>query len=157
MLEALKCLLANLAFIDLTIANSSSSLEDEKHEIDDDNDSPIKCLWPSVKSIYERCLKLTKNAALRFRAINVMITIIRKSPKNFFIQEYSGFVQKIKLSQILEYKPSYFEGLKLVYEIIKGVEKYGDFSDLWLPKILIGKTVKGSVALEYRYTTRKYE
>lgn len=157
-LEALKCLLANLTFMDMNIANSSSSLEDEKHEIGDDiADSPIRCLWPSVKSIYDRCLKLTKISYLRFQATSVMITIIRKSPRNFFIDEHNGFLSKIRLNSFLEYKHTYIEGLKLVYEIIKGVEKYGDFSDLWHPKIFTEYAKEGITALEFKYSTRRYE
>ena len=157
-LEALKWLLANLTFMDMNIANSSSSLEDEKHEQNEDfADSPIRWLWPSVKSIYDRWLKLTKISHLRFQATSVMITIIRKSPKNFFIEEHSGFLSKIRLNSFLEYKHTYIEGLKLIYEIIKGVEKYGDFTDLWHPKIFTECAREGEIGLEYKYSTRKYE
>ena len=53
-LGSLKCLLAHLLFNDINIANSSSSMEDEKHESNDDPDSPTRLLWPSVKTLYEQ-------------------------------------------------------------------------------------------------------
>lgn len=156
-LEALKCLLAHLTFNEINIANSSSSIEEDKHDHKDDPNSPTRLLWPSVKSIYEQCYKLTKVGSLKPLAVNVMITILRKAPKNFFIKECQGFMSKIKIHHLFEFKRSFLDGLELVYELIKGVEKYGDYTDLWYPKTQVGKAERGDFTLEYRYSTRKYE
>jgi hypothetical protein len=58
-LETLNYLLEGLNFAEINIVDSSSSLEDEKESRDDVN-SPIECLWPSVKAIYTLCSKLGK-------------------------------------------------------------------------------------------------
>ena len=116
-------MLKYLSFADLNITNSSSSLEDEKYENIDDLDSPIKCLWPSVKLIYAQCSKLIKINSVKIPAIYVMITIVRMAPKNFYIDECENFCNKIKLSSILDCKNTYLDGLKIVYEIIRGYKK----------------------------------
>jgi hypothetical protein len=150
-------LLAHLNFKEIAVSNSSSSIEDEKQDIIEDPDSATKLLWPSVKSLYEQCYKLTKSNALRTKAIKVMITILQKSPLSFFIKESVNFPSKIRLANFLEYNSSFLEGLELVFEMIKGVERYGDYTDMWYPKIEVQQFEKGDFSIEFRHSTRKYK
>lgn len=155
-LEALKWLLTHLNFKEIAVSNSSSSIEDEKQEMIEDPDLATKLLWPSVKSLYDHCYRLTKSNALRTKAIKVMIAILRKSPLSFFVKESHNFPSKIKLTNLLEYNASFLEGLKLVFEMIKGVERYGDYTDMWYPKIDVQLCEKGDFSIEFRHSTRKY-
>jgi hypothetical protein len=157
-LEALKWLLAHLTFDDISVTNSSSSIEEDKSlDPKDDADAIARLLWPSVKTLYQNWLKLTKVMYLKPQAVNVMITILRKAPKNFFVNECLSFVKKIQIHNFFEYKKTFLEGLKLVYEMIKGVEKYGDYTDIWYPLTQIGSQSEGQFSLSFRYSQQKYE
>jgi hypothetical protein len=60
---------------------------------------------------------------MRIPATNVMITILRMAPRWFFIHECNNFLNKIKLSTLFDNKRTYLDGLRIVYEIVKGQEK----------------------------------
>jgi len=155
-LKASRYMLSHLNFKGIYVQNSSSSMEDEKQESSETLDSATKPLWSTVKTVYEHCYKLTKSPSLRTSAIKVMIQILRKCPKNFFISECDGFLNKIRLTNYFEYSSTFVEGLEIVYELLKGVEKYGDFSDIWYPKTEVKHVKKGDYSLEFRYSSRKY-
>ena len=89
-LESLKCLLSHLTFDDMSATNSSSSIEEDKNQNREDTDT--KLLWPSVKLLYQNWYKLSKLSSLKLQAVNVMITILRKSPRDFFKNECSQFL-----------------------------------------------------------------
>lgn len=61
-----------------------------------------------------------------------------------------------KIQSFFEFRRNLSEGLELVYELIKGVDRYGDFTDLWYPKTQIQKINEGEFTLEYRHSSRKY-
>ena len=156
-LEALKSLLSHLTFNEIIISNSSSSMEEEKGENKEGTDTAMKLLWPSVRTLYKNCYKLSKNPCLKKQAVNVMITILRKSPKEFFTRECTSFLSKAKIIPLFEQTETLTEGLEVVYEMIKGVEKYGDYFDIWYPHIIKGSEEEGGYNLEFRCSEEKYE
>jgi len=67
------------------------------------------------------------------------------------------FIAKVKIPNLFESNVSFLDGLELVYEMVKGVEKYGDYSDLWYPLTLKGSVTEGDFNLEFRCSEQKYE